>query len=484
MTNIVKVLVYFRAPVIKKIVEIFKQSLSESNYDYTSGSIKKAMVLLAIPMILELLLESVFAVVDMYFVAKLPNASSAIAAVGLTEAVVSIVYTIGIGLSIGATAIVARRVGEKNLQEASVAAAQIITLTFFISILLSILGIVFAPNILRMMDAQTQVVYLGTSYAQIMLGGNLVILFIFLINGIFRGAGNAAIAMKSLWLASALNIVLCPVLVFGAGFFDGYGLKGAAMATTIGRGIGVLYQLYFLLIKPRKNETATLRLFKAYFVPNWESIKAIFSVSWAAILQFFIQSGSWIFIAKMVSNAGGTDMSAGYQIAIRNVVFFILPAWGISNAAATLVGQNLGAGNAQRAVKSVWLCTWFNTAFMGLVTILFLFLPKYIVALFVENGVVAGHAIASLQILGSGYLFYGISMVMVQALNGAGDTKTPTYINFFVFWILQIPLAYVLSQHTAWKAYGAIAAVPIAEVVLAIVAYYYFKKGNWKYMKV
>lgn len=448
-----------------------KSSLRGEEHDYTQGSIRKAVFLLAIPMILELSLESVFAVVDMFFVGKL--GTNAIATVGYTENVITIVYSLGIGLSMGVTAIVARRVGEKNYDAGAHAGAQSLFLALVISILFSICGLVFAGDILRLMGGSEKVVEEGINFTRIMLGSNVVIIFLFLINGIFRGAGNAAIAMKSLILASAINIVLCPIFVH---FF---GLEGAAIATVIGRGIGVMYQCFHLF-----KGTGLLKMKRSYFRFNGEISGSIIKLSLPATLQFFIASGSWIVLAKLVSYTSGTEASAGYQVAIRNVVFFILPAWGLSNAAATLVGQNLGANQVERARQSVNIITKYNALFMGVVMLIFLFLAEPIIRIFSDKEVVIMYGAQALQIIGAGYVFYGIGMVMVQALNGAGDTTTPTIINFVCFWLFQIPFACLLAMGLDMDATGAFIAVPVAETLIALVAWYYFIKGKWAEKKV
>ncbi len=462
-----------------KYISLIKQSLNGEQHDYTQGSIKAAIVLLAIPMILELSLESVFAVVDMYFVGHLPNAKEAVATVGLTESVISLVYTLGIGLSTGATAIVARRVGEKNFKEASHSAAQAIIVSFILSIILCLVGYFYAPNILTLMGAKDEVIQQGTIFTKIMFLGTPSIILLFLINGIFRGAGDAAMAMKSLWIASGVNIILCPLLIYGLGPLPALGLKGAAIATVIGRTSGVVYQCYHLFKKGR-----TIELIKSYFNWDFPIIKNVLNVATPATFQFFIQSGSWIILAYIVSKTGSTNASAGYQIAIRNVVFFILPAWGLSNAAATLVGQNLGAKQPERAQQSVLLTTKYNAAFMGLVTILFVFFSKPIIGIFTSDGEILNFGSQALQIIGLGYIFYGIGMVMIQSLNGAGDTTTPTWINVICFWGIQIPLAWLLAIHYNMGPTGAFIAIPTAETVLALAAWYFFKKGKWKTVQV
>lgn len=462
-----------------RAISIIKQSLKGEEHDYTQGSIKLAIVLLAIPMILELSLESVFAVVDMYFVGHLPNAKEAVATVGLTESVITLVYTLGIGLSTAATAIVARRVGEKDIEGASHAGAQAILLSFIVSIIISLIGIFYAEDILRIMGAKEEVVRNGTLFTKIMMGSSPAIILLFMINGIFRGAGDASMAMRSLWIASAINIFLCPMLIYGYGPFPELGLVGAAVATSIGRTTGVIYQCYYLFKDDR-----TIQLFRKYFNFNVPIIKNILTIALPATFQFFIQSGSWIVLTYLVSKTGSTEASAGYQIAIRNVVFFILPAWGLSNAAATLVGQNLGAKQPERAEKSVWLTTKYNIAFMSLVTILFVFFASPIISLFTEEVEVHKFGSKALQIIGFGYVFYGIGMVMIQSLNGAGDTKTPTWINIGSFWLFQIPLAWFLSTYLEMGPTGAFIAIPAAETFLAIAAWYFFRKGKWKLVKV
>jgi putative MATE family efflux protein len=452
---------------------LVKRSLRGDQYDYTQGSIRHAIILLAIPMILELSLESVFAVVDMFFVGKLGE--NAIATVGLTEAVAAIVYSIAIGLSAAATAMIARRTGEKNEEAASHAGAQTIVLSLMVTIVISTLGIVFAADILRIMGAKPDVVRDGAIFTQILLGGSVVIILIFLINGIFRGAGNAAIAMRSLWIASLCNIVFCPLFIYGIGPFHGLGLKGAAIATTIGRGIGVVYQVYHLM-----KGTSNIHIKAKHFKIEWPLMKALIKIGWPATFQFLIASGSWIVLAALVAKSGGTAASAGYQVAMRNVVFFILPAWGLSNAAATLVGQNLGAKQPERAEQSVILTAKYNAIFMSGVMFLFMFFAGPIISVFTKDPDVYRIGTLALRIIGSGYTFYGIGMVMAQALNGAGDTKTATFINLFGFWLFQIPFAFLLVEWLNMGAIGSFISIPVSESMMAIAAYIFFKKGKWK----
>jgi putative MATE family efflux protein len=462
---------------ISHFFSLVKQSLRGVEHDYTRGSLRGAIVLLAIPMILELSLESVFAVVDMFFVGRL--GANAIATVGLTELSITLVYSIAIGLSTAATAIVARRIGEKDPDAAAHAGMQSLLIALIITLMISISGIVCAPDILRMMGASPDVVRDGAVFTRIMLGGSIVIILLFLINGIFRGAGDAAMAMKSLWVSSLLNIILCPLLINGYGPFPELGLKGAAIATTIGRGIGVLYQCYHLY-----RGKGIIKIRASHFKWDISVIKKLVTVAWPATLQFVIQSGSWIVMGVLVAKTGGTEATAGYQVAIRNIVFFILPAWGLSNAAATLVGQNLGAGQPERAERSVMLTAKYNAVFMAAIMLFFLLFASDVIHIFTDNVEVHRIGTLALKVLGSGYIFYGIAMVMMQSLNGAGDTRTPTWINLVGFWFFQIPLAYVLSKNYHLGPLGAFIAVPVAETGIAIAAWYFFRKGKWKKVKV
>lgn len=456
---------------VRKFIDLVRRSFDSEHGDFTKGDMREAVILLSIPMILELSLESVFAVVDMFFVSGL--GANAIATVGLTEAVVTIVYSIAIGLSTASTAIIARRTGEKNIEGASHAAAQALILALVSTVFISAAGLYWAADILAFMGASNEVIAEGLPFTRVMLGSSSVIIFLFLINGIFRGAGDAAMAMKSLWLASLINIILCPV------FIHFFGLVGAAVATVIGRGAGVAYQCYHLFFGK-----GTIKFKFHHFKLDPAVVKSLISVGWPATIQFIVASGSWIILAKLVAETGGTNASAGYQIAIRNVVFFILPAWGLSNAAATLVGQNLGAGNPDRAAASVFLAARYNTYFMTLVTVLFVFFSRPIIHVFTSDPQIAEYGVQTLRIIGSAYIFYGIGMVMMQALNGAGDTRTPTLINIFCFWIFQVPLAYALSSVFNFGVTGVLVAIPVAEMLIAVVAYTFFKRGKWKTVRV
>ncbi|MBK8517754.1 MAG: MATE family efflux transporter [Saprospiraceae bacterium] len=462
---------------LKNLYSVFQDALRGEERDYTIGSIRKAIFLLAIPMILELSLESIFAIVDIYFVGKLGK--NAIAVVGFTESMVTIIYSVAIGLSTAATAIVARRVGEKNFGGASKAAIQALIISLIVSSITGIIGWVYAAKLLGFMGASSSVISEGLNFTRIMFAFNVVIMLLFLINGIFRGAGNAALAMKSLWIASLINIVLDPLLIYGIGSWSGWGIEGAAIATCIGRGSGVVYQVCHLF-----NGSGLIKIRLRDVLPDVSVMKSMISLAWPATFQFIIASGSWIIITKLVSETGGTDASAGYQIAIRNVVFFILPAWGLSNAAATLTGQNLGAEKPERAEASVYLATKYNAIFMALVSLIFIFFSGPIIGFFTDVPSVMNVGVRSLQIIGSGFIFYGIGMVMIQALNGAGDTITPTWINFIGFWVFQIPLAYMIQRYTDFGLDGIFAVVPVAETGIALVSYLIFRRGKWKVIQV
>ncbi|RZJ28632.1 MAG: MATE family efflux transporter, partial [Flavobacterium sp.] len=405
--------------------------------------------------------------------------SNAIQTVGLTESVLTIIYSLAIGISMSATAVVARRVGEKDPVAAARAGTQAILVAFAINAIISICGVFFAEEILRFMGASAESAAHGAMFTRIMIGGSFVIMLLFLINGIFRGAGSAAIAMKSLWIANISNIILCPIMINGIGPFAGFGLTGAAMATTIGRGIGVCYQLYNLF-----NGKHLLKVALSYFKPDMPQIRSIVRIAAPAVLQFVIASCSWIFLAQLVATTGGDEGSAGYQTAMRLMIFFLLPAWGLSNAAATMVGQNLGAGDPKRAEQAVLKTAKYNAIYMAGVMILSLTLADQLVAFFTNDPMVVRYAVQALRIIASGYIFYGIGMVMINAFNGAGDTTTPTWINFFGFWFLQIPLAYLLAKTFALGPTGVFIAIPLAETAVTVAGVVFFRRGKWKRTKV
>ncbi len=463
-----------------KIFTTLKQALNgDESFDYTSGSIKKAVILLAIPMVLEMMMESVFALVDLYFVGHLEHSSFAIQTVGLTESVLTVIYSLAIGMSMAATAVVARRIGEKDPVAAAKAGMQAIIIAFAINSVMSIFGIIYAKDMLLFMGASAEAAEHGFRFTQIMIGSSLCIMLLFLINGIFRGAGNAAIAMKSLWIANICNIILCPILINGFGPIPAFGLVGAALATTIGRSIGVLYQVYHLFFG-----NGILKIKISYFTPDFTQIKALIKIAAPGILQFVIASCSWIFLAQLVATTGGDHGSAGYQTALRIMMFFILPAWGLSNAAATLVGQNLGAKQIDRAEKSVYTTARYNVIFMASIMIITLVFGKYIISFFTNDEQVKTIAIEALQIMSIGFIFYGIGMVLINTFNGAGDTWTPTGINFFGFWLFQIPLAYVLAKHFNMGPTGVFVAIPVAETAITLAGIFFYKRGKWKRIQV
>ncbi|MCO7227189.1 MATE family efflux transporter [Pleionea sp. CnH1-48] len=457
--------------------KLFKQAVSgKGQPDYTKGSIGQAAFLLAVPMVLEMALESVFAVTDIFWVSGL--GAHAVSVVGLTEAVMTLLYAIAIGLSMGTTAMIARRIGEKNIVAANQVVAQAMWISAMLSVVIAVLGIIYAESILRLMGADEAVIKDGTLFTSIMLGGSATIVFLFINNAIFRGAGDASVAMRALWLANGINIVLDPLLIYGVGPFPEMGVTGAAVATTIGRGIGVIYQLYHL-----QSVKGRVRLALAYARPVWHLMKRLLVVSGGGILQFLIATASWVVLVRIVS-LYGSEAVAGYTIGIRLIMFAILPAWGMSNAVATLVGQNLGAGHPDRAEQSVWTIARYNVSFMLLVAITFIALAEPIIRLFSSDPMVVQYGVDCLRYISYGYGFYAIGMIMVQAFNGAGDTVTPTKINFFCYWLFQLPLAYLLAQWMQLGPEGVFLSVMIAESVLALVGVWVFRKGHWKHQSI
>lgn len=468
-----------KQPGTSRAISLFsfvKQAIKGGEQVYTDGSIRRALLMLAIPMMLEMVMESVFAVVDIFFVGKLGK--EAVSTVGLTESILAIVYSLAIGLSMGATALVSRRIGENNPEEAARSGMQAIVLGLMVSTAIAIPGVIFARDILGLIGAPESVLDVGTSYARIIFGGNIVIILLFLINGVFRGAGDAAIAMRSLWIANLFNIILCPLLIYGIGSWPGLGLVGAAWATTIGRGCGVLYQLFHLFSGKR-----IIKIRRAYVRPQARIIRSLLSISWTATLQFLIASASWIILAGIVARFGSAAI-AGYTVALRIITFFILPAWGMSNAAATLVGQNLGAGKPERAEESVWKSAKYNAIFMVFVSVLILFFSEQIIRFMNSDAEVEVIAARALRIISFGYIFFGIGMVITSSFNGAGDSKTPTWINLFGFWGFQIPLAYFLAIVMQLGPTGVFLAIIIAETLITITGIIIFRRGKWKTVKI
>jgi len=452
------------------------EALRGSHQDYTAGNLNRAIILLAIPMVLEMVLESLFAVVDVFWVGRL--GADAVATIGLTESLLMLVFAIGLGLSLSTTAMVARRIGEKDPKAAAVAGVQAIALGITVSLLVGIPCFIFAPNLLHLMGASPQIVQTGSGYARIALGGSGAILLLFLNNAIFRGAGDAAIAMRLLWVSNIINLILDPCLIFGVGPFHKFGVTGAALATFTGRSIGVLYQFYRLL---RGSER--IRILREQIRLDFAVLFRLVRLSLTGILQFAIAHTSWIGLVRIVSVFGSAAL-AGYTIAIRILIFVILPSWGLSNAAATLVGQNLGAKQPERAEKSVWRTGLYNMIFLGVVGVFFITFAEPVIRLFTNDPAVIPLAVSALRIFSYGNIGYAYAMVMLQAFNGAGDTITPTIVNFFAFWMLEIPLAYFLALHTRMQAHGVYWSVVVAEAAMAAISIILFKRGYWKRQKI
>ncbi len=460
------------SPPVQSFWQTIREAIRGSHHDYTSGPIGRAIILLAVPMVLEMMMESLFAVVDIFWVAHVsPNA---VATVGLTESMLTIAYTAAMGLSIGVTATVARRIGEKNPEGAAEAAVQGIALGVLTAVIVGVAGVLLAPTLLGVMGAAPEVIATGQHYTRIMLGGNVVILLIFLINAIFRGAGDAAIAMRVLWLANSINIILGPLLIFGVGPFPRLGLTGAAIATTIGRGTGVLYQLYRLW---RGDGRVVIRREHIELKPA--VMRALLRLSGTATFQVFVGMASWIGLTR-INASFGTDALAGYQIAIRIIIFALLPSWGLANAAATMVGQALGAGKPERGEQAVWKAAFYNVVFLGVAGLAFITFANPIAHLFTKDPEVAEIAAGCLRIISYGYLFYAYGMVLTNSFNGAGDTWTPTWLNLFCFWLWEIPLAWVLARHFNLGPQGVAWAVTIAFSTLAVASAVLFRRGRWK----
>src|SRR6059058_4795426 len=448
------------------------ESLQGSHQDFTVGNLNRAILLLAIPMVLEMALESLFAVVDVFWVSHL--GANAVATVGLTESLLTLVFAVALGLSLSTTAMVARRIGEKDKDGASVAAVQSVAIGLMLSCLMGVPCLFYAPLLLRLMGASPEIVAVGGNYARIALGGCGAVLMLFLNNAIFRGAGDAAIAMRLLWVSNIINLVLDPCLIFGIGPFHKFGVTGAALATFTGRSIGVAYQFYRLL---RGSER--IRILREQIHLNFSVLFRLLRVSLTGILQFAIAHTSWIGLVRIVSVFGSAAL-AGYTIAIRILIFVILPSWGLSNAAATLVGQSLGAKQPDRAQISVWRTGFYNMLFLGFIGVIFLLFATPIIRLFTNDPVVVPLAAACLRILSYGNIGYAYGMVMLQAFNGAGDTVTPTIVHFFGFWMLEIPLAYFLAIPAHVGANGVYISIVVAEATIAAAGILLFRRGRWK----
>ncbi len=452
------------------------EAIRGSHRNFTEGSLGQAILLLAVPMVLEMAMESIFAVCDVFFVGRL--GSDAVATVGLTESIMTLVYTTGIGLGIGAMATVARRIGEQDPDGAAHAAAQALYIGAAASLIMGTLGAAFGPQLLGLMGASPSVIASGSAFARIMFGGCGVVIFLFLINSIFRGAGNAAIAMRVLWLANSLNIVLGPCLIFGLGPFPELGVTGAAVATTCGRGIGALYALSHLL-----RPGSRLHVQARHLTPDLAAMRRMLSLCSSSIVQLFIGMASWVFLTRVVSGFGSQAV-AGHTIGIRMILFALLPSMGMGNAAATLVGQSLGAGKPERAESAVWRAGFYNFIFLGLVGVVFALIPETLAGIFTADPIVLGYAAASLRTIAFGFPFYAYGMVISQSFNGAGDTRTPTLLNLFCFWLFELPLAWLLAYQFNMGPRGVFWAMMIAFSVFALAAAIVFRKGHWKTQRV
>jgi len=453
-----------------------REAVRGSHQDFTTGNLNRAILLLAIPMVMEMVLESLFAVVDVLWVGRL--GADAIATVGLTEALLSLVMAISFGLSLSTTAMVARRIGEKDPAGAAVAGVQAIAIGLAVSAIIGIPCLFYGPDLLRVMGASPQVVAVGSGYARIALGGSAAIMLLFLNNAIFRGAGDAAIAMRLLWVSNIINLILDPCLIFGWGPFPKLGVTGAALATFTGRSIGVLYQFYRLL-----RGTERIRILRSQIRVNFSVLLRLLRVSLTGILQFLIAHTSWIGLVRIVSIFGSAAL-AGYTIAIRIVIFILLPSWGLSNAAATLVGQNLGAKQPERAAKSVWRTGFYNMLFLGGIGVFFAIFAVPVVRLFTSDPQVIPLAASCLRIISYGNIGYAYGMVMLQAFNGAGDTITPTIVNLFGFWFIEIPLAYALAIPAHLHSNGVFISIVVAEAAIAVAGIILFRRGGWKLQQI
>ena len=449
-----------------------REAVVGTTQDFTEGSIGRAIVLLAVPMVLEMCMESLFGVVDVFWVAHL--GADAITTVGLTETALMVVFVIALGLSMGATAMVARRIGEKDHHGAGIAAIQAIVVGIAVAAVTATLGFLFAPDVLRIMGGSEDVVKLGAGYTRMIFGGSVTIFLLFLINAVFRGAGDAAIAMRVLWLANIVNILLNPCLIFGVGPFPRLGVTGSAVGTTIGRGIGVLFQLW-ILFSGRGRLAVRASEIRLDFVVLWRLVR----LSLNAIFQYMVQMASWIGVVRIMSSFGSAAVAAN-TLAIKIIVFAILPSWGMSNAAATLVGQNLGAGKPERAELSVWRTGFYNMLFLGGVGLIFIIFAERFIALFTNDPAVVPLAVSGLRLLSYGYVSYAYGMVITAAFNGAGDTITPTTLNLICFWVCQIPVAWALAFHTSLGPRGVFVAVVIGDSLLALLGILLFRRGKWK----
>jgi putative MATE family efflux protein len=455
---------------------LIRESLAGGDQDFTSMRLGEAIFLLAVPMVLEMIMESVFAIADIFFVSRL--GSDAVAAVGLTESMMTLVYALAVGFSAGTTAMVSRRIGEKNPEAASRAAAQAILSVMIISVLLAIPGVLYSYELLRLMGASHELAAANHGYTKIMFAGNIVIMLLFVINAAFRSAGDAALSMRVLLIANGINLVLDPLLIFGLGPVPALGIEGAAIATNIGRGLAVAFQFYVLFRGKMR-----IKLKIRHFIPDLAIQITLIRLSIGGILQNIIATASWIIMVRIVSVFGSAAV-AGYTIGIRIIIFALLPSWGLSNAAATLVGQNLGAGRPDRASRAAWITGFSNMGLLGLVSVIFIAFPGMFIRFFITEPEVLEYGITCLRIVSAGFLFYAMGMVMTQSLNGAGDTYTPTLLNFICFWMIEIPLAWFLALKMGYEVEGVYYAIVVAESTLTLMGIYVFNRGRWKLKKV
>ena len=453
-----------------------REAVRGSRIDYTTAPIGRAVIMLAIPMVMEMAMESIFAIVDVFWVAHL--GANAVATVGLTESMLTIIYTAAMGLSIGATALVARRTGEHDAAGAARVAGQSIVIGLVVSLVIALSAAPRAEALLGLMGASPEVIQTGSGFTRVMMGGNVTVVLLFLINAVFRGSGDAAIAMRVLWLGNFLNLILGPCFIFGLGPFPQLGVMGAAVATNIGRGTAVLYQLVVL-----SRGNGRVKITARDLAIDLSIMRSVLRLSGSGTFQILIGTASYVGLVRILS-AFGSSALAGYTIGIRVIVFALLPAFGISNASATMVGQNLGAGHPERAEKSVWRAAFINMVFLAMVTLLFFGLAPYIIQLFTTDELVLKNGIKCLQIVSVGYIFYAYGMVVGQSFNGAGDTRTPTLISFFGFWIFQIPMAYALANWFGAGTTGVFSAIPIAESLMAVASILIFRQGKWKAVKI
>lgn len=457
---------------IKSFFNNVAEAVSGTEQDFTEGRLSRAILLLSIPAVLEMVMESIFVIVDIYFVSKL--GADAVATVGLTESMITIIYAIAIGLGTATTSLVSRRIGEKNPDAASVAAIQAILTGIILSLIIGVPGIFLSKNLLALMGASKTIVENLSGYTSIMLGGNIVIMMLFIINAIFRSAGDAAVAMKVLWIGNIINIVLDPCLIFGLGPFPHLGVTGAAVATTIGRGTAVLFQFYLLFYGNKR-----IKLSSRHFVVKFKIMIKLIKLSIGTIGQNLISTSSWIALVRIIS-IFGSEVVAGYTIAIRIIGFTLLPSWGISNAASTMVGQNLGAKKPARAEKAVWATAFANMILLSIIGLILILFPEFFIRSFINNENVIKAGVPALKIISFGYISYGLGMVLVNSFNGAGDTTTPLKINVVAFWFIEIPLAWFLALKAGLNDEGVFYAIVIAESTMTLIAWIVFRRGKWK----